>query len=417
MRWHSPFRRIVLLAALVLGASCATTQVVTQNIQRVTRGQSMDTSGLNQAVTSDTHRLETNLEQLRQRFAKAVAQLRANVEKRWGRRNTRVASRTVYVKYTQGYKSRVITDFDRGSITVETVDQTDPRGSLRAAIVGALLTPNDPAAVDVFSDKEIALDPARRPYLYGLVRDNERRPIQTRRQAELFADYLVAHRLQTRVIESEDGHQTAWFVSLMMVRNYEAVGERRYRALVIKYSAEYGVSPSLVLAIMRTESNFNPFAVSGAPAYGLMQLVPTSGGRAALKRVSGVDETPTPDYLFDPDHNIELGAAYLGELSNNDFHAIANPSSRDYCVIAAYNTGPTNVTRTFDSDRERALGDINDLTPGALYERLHTDLPFEETREYVARVTLYRKQFVDVTAQPATAVPAVMASPSITADH
>jgi membrane-bound lytic murein transglycosylase C len=143
--------------------------------------------------------------------------------------------------------------------------------------------------------------------------------------------------------------------------------------------------------------------VSSAPAYGLMQLVPTSGGRAALKRVQGIDQTPTPEYLLDPDHNIELGAAYLGVLSDNEFHAIDKQDSRDYCVIAAYNTGARNVTRPFGNDRGQALSSINALEPAALYEQLRTKLPFEETRRYVVRVTGYRRQFAEP-AIPTTAM-------------
>ena len=151
-----------------------------------------------------------------------------------------------------------------------------------------------------------------------------------------------------------------------MVKNFEAKGAERYRASVEKYATQYHVSPSLVLAIIRTESNFNPFAVSGAPAYGLMQLVPTSGGRAALKRVQGVDDSPTAEYLFDPEHNIELGTAYLSVLDGTEFHAVSNTDSRDYCVIAAYNTGPRNVTRVFAADRNEAISDINVMPPPAL---------------------------------------------------
>ena len=153
---------------------------------------------------------------------------------------------------------------------------------------------------------------------------------------------------------------------------------------------------------MRTESNFNPFAVSGAPAYGLMQLVPTSGGRAALKRVQGVEQTPSPEYLLDPDHNIELGAAYLGDLGDNEFRSVDKQDSRDYCVIAAYNTGAHNVTRTFGGDKRQAIASINGLEPPALYEELRTKLPFEETRQYVVRVTGYRKQFIGMAPAPTT---------------
>jgi membrane-bound lytic murein transglycosylase C len=133
-------------------------------------------------------------------------------------------------------------------------------------------------------------------------------------------------------------------------------------------------------------------------------LVPTSAGRAAVKRIQGIDETPTPDYLFDPEHNVELGAAYLSVLSDTEFRAIDNENSREYCMIAAYNTGPRNVTRVFANNRAEALNDINQLEPQALFDRLRTNLPYEETRQYVVKVAEYRKQFVGAPAVPATAM-------------
>jgi membrane-bound lytic murein transglycosylase C len=400
------FRRltacIVAFVLATLSASCATTKSVGTNIQHAYNHEPIDKQGLSQALASDTKDMEANLVVLRRKVEAAYALLKTNVQKRWGQNDTKVANRTVYVKYTQGYKSRVITDFDHGTLTVETVDDTDPQGSLKATIAAALLTTSDPATVDLFTDKDVTLESNRRPYLYGLIHDNHGKSILTRDQAQQFASYLVPAKMQTRSTDTEQGGKPAVFVRLTMVKNFEAKGAERYRASVDKYAAQYNVSPSLVLAIMRTESNFNPFAVSGAPAYGLMQLVPTSGGRAALKRVQGVDQTPTPEFLFDPDHNIELGAAYLGVLGNTEFHAIDNPDSRDYCVIAAYNTGPRNVTRTFASDRNEALTDINGLPPAALFDKLRTDLPLEETRQYVVKVTGYRKQFVNV---PASGTP------------
>jgi membrane-bound lytic murein transglycosylase C len=397
-------RFAAVLAVVSISASCATSKVVGDNVKRAVNGQPIDTSGLSQAMASDTKNMEANLAVLRRKMAEAYAQLRSNVQKRWGQNDAKVADRTVYVKYTQGYKSRVVTDFDHGSLTVETLDEKDSKGSLRSAIVSALLTTSDPATVDLFTDKDVALESDRKPYLYGLVHDNQGKAVHTRAQAEAFANYLIAQKTQTRPVSADEGAKTALFVRIAMVKNYEAKGAEHYRATAEKYAAQYHVSPSLVLAIMRTESNFNPFAVSSAPAYGLMQLVPTSAGRAAVKRIQGIDETPTPDYLFDPEHNVELGAAYLSVLGDTEFRAIDNENSREYCMIAAYNTGPRNVTRVFANNRTEALNDINQLEPPALFDRLRTNLPYEETRQYVVKVVEYRKQFVGAPAVPATAM-------------
>jgi membrane-bound lytic murein transglycosylase C len=386
MRVRHVSKWIALIAAACLSAGCETSRVVGYNIKQVASGGPVDRGGISEAISHDTERLTA-----------AFAALRSNVQKRWGQ-DDKTADQTTYVKYTQGYKSRVVTDFKQGKLTVETLDQADPKGSLKAAIVAALLTSNDPGAVDLFSDKEVSIEADRRPYLYGLVHDQQGKSIGTRAQAEKFAQYLIAKKLQTRTVTADQGALAAHFVMVTMVRDFEDKSAARYQASIEKYSAKWNVSPTLVLAIIRTESNFNPFAVSAAPAYGLMQLVPSTGGRDAYKRVTGIDAAPTPEYLYDPEHNIELGAAYLGQLGSIDFKAIGNQDSRDLCVIAAYNTGTRNVTKTFDKNTKVALTDINSLDSQALYERLRTGLPLPETRLYVVKVTGYRKAFAGVAA-------------------
>jgi len=342
--------------------------------------------------------LASDLKNVQRDFERLMDVLRGKAGKKWGKKETRLPDRTHYVKYTQGYLSRAIVDFDHGEITVETLDEKKTDSSLKDAIVTTLLTPDDPRAVDLFSDSSIKLTGARAPYLLGLVLDDKGRAIATPEQAERFATGMI-NRAQTRNVSTDAGSKQARFVRFSMVSNFSNKQAEKYRPLVEKFAKAYGVSPSLIFAIMRTESNFNPFAVSAAPAYGLMQLVPSSGGRDAYKRAKGSNEIPTKQYLFDAENNIELGTAYLNVLAFNELDEVVDPASREYCVISAYNTGPSNVLRTFYGSakrRDAALGEINRMSAPAVYNHLRERLPYAETRQYLQKVVGFRKQFVSV---------------------
>src|SRR5207245_8591150 len=156
----------------------------------------------------------------------------------------------------------------------------------------------------------------------------------------------------------------------------------------------YLTSPGRALASTRTARNSNPLAVSAVPAYGRMQLVPMSGGRDAYRRAKGKDATPSRDFLFDPQNNIELGTAYLNVLTYDQLDQVGNAVSREYCVISAYNTGPRNVFRAFAHDPVSAVNQINSLQPPAVYEKLRHSLPYQETRQYLDKVVTFRKEFV-----------------------
>ncbi len=345
--------------------------------------------------------LERNTRVLRrdlQSLEGLLSDLGARAGRQWGQHEARVADRTVYVKYTESYHTRAITDFDRGTVTVETVDGVDPEGSLRKAIVTTLLTTSDPRSVDLFSDAAVATGRGD-PFLLGLVLDQDGAPIRTAAQAERFAAHLLATRCRSHSIETAGGPRPARFVKIGMVANYAHRNVEKYRAVVARFARQFGVSPSLVFAIIRMESNFNPFAVSRVPAFGLMQLVPRSGGRDAYRRARGVDADPTPELLFDPETNIELGTAYLSVLAAGQLAQITDPVAREYCVIAAYNTGTGNVLRAF-GDRKAALAAINALPPRAVYDRLRASLPYQETSVYLAKVVAYRRQFLGVTGEP-----------------
>ena len=155
-------------------------------------------------------------------------------------------------------------------------------------------------------------------------------------------------------------------------------------------SARWQLSPSLMLAIMHTESYFNPKAQSHVPAYGLMQIVPRTAGIDVNRMLNKKDAPMTEADLFLPDYNITAGVAYMHILNSRYLRKITNPKSRLYCMIAAYNTGSGNVAKTFNKDKSRNINRaaviINKLSPEEVYERLVNYLPYDETKNYVKRV-------------------------------
>jgi membrane-bound lytic murein transglycosylase C len=324
-------------------------------------------------------------------------QLLGNVRKqssrKWGSRESRkLPTRTRYVKYTDDYKSRVVVDFDAGTVLIEHLDEPGIQGKLENAVVVALLTPGDPRAVDLFSDKPVSLSGT--PYLQGLVTDQNGRLVESRSGAEAYAAFLATHQMRHKTINVNGRKKQVDYVQFAMINTHVERAALRYAPTVHKYAAATGVSRSLIFAVIKTESSFNPFAVSSAPAYGLMQLVPESGGRDAYRKVKGIDRAPSKEYLFDAANNIELGSNYLSLLLNDSvLQDINNPLSREYCAIAAYNTGPHNVLRAFSSNRQTALARINRMSPAKVYNTLRHKLPYAETRSYIVKVVDAQKRY------------------------
>ena len=97
-----------------------------------------------------------------------------------------------------------------------------------------------------------------------------------------------------------------------------------YDVFINQHAQANGLDPALVKAVMLTESNSNPTAVSRKGAQGLMQIMPDTAQIVDLKNP------------FDPDENIRAGARYLKllrEMFKGDVEL----------MLAAYNAGPSKV--------------------------------------------------------------------------
>jgi soluble lytic murein transglycosylase len=140
------------------------------------------------------------------------------------------------------------------------------------------------------------------------------------------------------------------------------------------------VERSIVYAIARQESAFNPNDVSAAQAYGLMQVTPDAGKYVCKKYGAGFDLSRLKN---DPVYNAALGAAELGGL-------IEDYRGSYIMTFAAYNAGRGSVKKWIDR-----YGDPRDPKVDAVdWVEL---IPFSETRNYVQRIMenlqVYRARF------------------------
>lgn len=190
--------------------------------------------------------------------------------------------------------------------------------------------------------------------------------------------------LEDDTLQIEDV-QTVICFKIFLPEDYLQKARSQYKELIHKYGQRYGVATNVIYAIMHTESTFNPFARSHVPAYGLMQLVPSSGGRDAYNYVFNKDIKPSSDFLYEAENNILLGTAYFSKVKDIYFKNIANEQSAYIASVAAYNTGIGNVAKAIigTTNIKEAVKIINTMRPHELYEALQKYLPYAETKGYL----------------------------------
>jgi hypothetical protein len=153
-----------------------------------------------------------------------------------------------------------------------------------------------------------------------------------------------------------------------------------YRDMIVKYSRERGISPSMVMALIHQESRFNPRAESPVGARGLMQLMPSTAQREG--RILGREVTGNvrASMLFDPELNVKLGTSYFSSR-------LGMFGGSAVLTVASYNAGAGRVRNWM-----RDLGDPRELENlNAMIDWIDS-IPIAETREYVgltAKRTIY----------------------------
>jgi len=108
-----------------------------------------------------------------------------------------------------------------------------------------------------------------------------------------------------------------------------------YRADLVRNARQSSLDPYVVAGLIRQESEFNPKAVSRAKAYGLTQVLPSTGRQ--LARQAGIRRF-SASMLFQPSTNLRLGTIYLKKLSINGMES----GSRRWLPTTPANRGWTN---------------------------------------------------------------------------
>ena len=139
---------------------------------------------------------------------------------------------------------------------------------------------------------------------------------------------------------------------------------KAYSEAVERWAKIWGLDPLFIWSVMRTESAFQPKAISSAGAVGLMQLMPTTANRMARESIGrSVDQRD----LNRPALNIALGVEYLAKL-------VELFPGNPVAPIAAYNAGEEAVGRWIEN------GSMDDI------EEWIEEIPYAETNLYVKKV-------------------------------
>jgi len=309
----------------------------------------------------------------------------------------KLSGKKEWVAYSKDKKTRSDVDFDKNTITVETVAKSKKEALAKLQRTLAKVTLEDTKNAIEKDPLQQRLDKIPKP---ANVVDAkvDKKPIlapiifkkpPTRKSVKEF----VTKKVNTKTVKKRPSKKIknafVYKVVVKLPKDTTYKRSKMYENEVRENASRQKLPVSLVFAIMHTESSFNPKATSYVPAYGLMQIVPHTAGVDSYRYLYKVKKIPSSRYLYNSKNNIRLGSAYLHILYYGYLKKVKNPQSRLYCAIAAYNTGAGNVAWAFTHtyNPSKAARVINKLTPKQVYDRLMRDLKYDEPKHYLKRVS------------------------------
>lgn len=269
------------------------------------------------------------------------------------------------------YQDEIVIEFAKKIATSQNIKQ---------AIVRVLLSSNPLNESNLLSKKSYNLK--KIPYFYKKVTDQYRYAIRYPKQAYDYARYILEN--STEGFADNEGNFV--LVHIPFIQSDLTGMAQNYQNWVEEYSSEYDISPTLVYAIMETESSFNPKAISRSNAIGLMQLKQNAAGKDVHNLIDSKPGMPSKQDLFDSENNIRMGTAYLSLLANDYLSTVKNKKSKELMSISSYNGGLSTVLKLFGKTPESAIKKVNRMHPKQVYQKLRFEHKSAETRKYLDKV-------------------------------
>jgi len=308
-------------------------------------------------------------------WQQAENEYKGKISEKW--QQAKLPSQKQWVGYSDDLNQRTTVDFDSGEITVE-VHQ-----SLSAQQVSVLAKQTISKLTKTSISDTLAKDPIVQSVNKQLTKSDKQLAI-TQNATPILAKKHIG---ELSNITSQSQQQKT-VITIPLRPSLLSENAQRYYPLAQKQAVKWKIPTSLILAIIHTESSFNPLARSHIPAFGLMQIVPGSAGKDVTQFLTGQMSVLSPTQLYSAEQNIEAGSVYLHLLMSRYFKNVTDDRNRMYMAIAGYNTGPGNVARAVSNTTSLKMASkvANQQTSEQLYFQLIENLPHQETVNYLQKV-------------------------------
>lgn len=297
-----------------------------------------------------------------------------------------------WVSYNADFSGRSEVDFEKSEIKVAAVvDEKASAGEKEQQKARAQEIVKQ-QLISIMKEKDELSD---EPILAGQVQSpvNDSAAIKEK-DLDIIATKIVKESKPV-VIKTKDGNKLKYEITLNLMPNNIITRVEKYKSTIEAMCEKHDVNPKVAMAIIHTESFYNPKAYNRhGNAYGLMQIVPKYAGTTMNYALFKKKGKPSSDQLFDAKTNLDMGIGYMRWLADNKWSKVTNKNNQYYAIICSYNGGPGCVykamtgkmTKIGQDKWDKMMSDLSNMDNDELYEKLHRDVPWKETRNYIKLV-------------------------------